>query len=64
MNDKTETATAGRQVGRRGYNSKKTKIITVFPKGTVVKFEGVPCALLQDTPYYSATFNRGAETEL
>lgn len=30
--------------------------ITVFPKGTIVKFNGIPCQLLQDTPYYSRTF--------
>ena len=32
------------------------QIITVFPKGTIVKYGGVPCELLCDTPYYSATF--------
>lgn len=31
------------------------QIITVFPKGTIVKYGGVPCELLQDTPYYSET---------
>jgi hypothetical protein len=30
--------------------------ITYFPKGTVVKFNGIPCELLSDVPYYSATF--------
>jgi hypothetical protein len=30
--------------------------ITYFPKGTVVKFNGIPCELLCDVPYYSATF--------
>jgi hypothetical protein len=33
---------------------------TAFPKGTIVKYGGVPCELLQDTPYYSKTFS--AET--
>ncbi len=31
------------------------KRVLVFPKGTVVKFDGIPCELLQDTPYESAT---------
>lgn len=35
---------------------RKKKIVTVFPKGTVVKYKGIPCELLQDTPYYSETF--------
>ncbi len=35
---------------------KSGEIPTLFPKGTVVKFRGVPCELLQDTPYYSETF--------
>ena len=29
---------------------------TAFPKGTIVKYNGIPCKLLQDTPYYSETY--------
>lgn len=29
--------------------------VLVFPKGTIVKYGGIPCELLQDTPYESAT---------
>jgi len=35
---------------------KSAEIPTMFPKGTIVKFNGIPCELLQDTPYYSETF--------
>jgi len=28
---------------------------TAFPKGTIIHYEGIPCELLQDTPYYSET---------
>jgi len=35
---------------------KSGEIPTMFPKGTVVKFNSIPCELLQDTPYYSETF--------
>ncbi|KKL28436.1 hypothetical protein LCGC14_2375170 [marine sediment metagenome] len=35
---------------------KSGNIPTMFPKGTIVKFNGVPCELLQDTPYFSGTF--------
>lgn len=31
-------------------------VITVFPKGTIVTYNGIPCELLCDTPYYSETF--------
>ena len=31
-------------------------ISTIFPKGTIVKFDGIPCKLLRDTPFYSETF--------
>ena len=34
----------------------ESKVVTVFPKGTVVKYNGIPCELLRDTPYYSETF--------
>ena len=37
------------------------KVVTVFPKGTVVKFNNIPCELLQDTPYYSETFQQLAK---
>lgn len=30
--------------------------VMVFPKGSIVKFDGIPCELLQDTPYESAHF--------
>lgn len=30
--------------------------ITYFKKGTIVKCDGIPCELLSDVPYYSATF--------
>lgn len=36
---------------------KTNKVVTVFPKGTVVKYDGLPCELLQDTPYYCETIN-------
>lgn len=39
---------------KRNNNSMK---ITVFPKGTIVKYNGIPCELLQDVAYYSETFN-------
>ena len=29
------------------------KPLLIFPKGTVVKMGGIPCELLQDTPFYS-----------
>ena len=29
--------------------------ILVFPKGTIVKFDGLPCKLLQDTNYECKT---------
>ena len=35
--------------------------VLVFPKGTVVKFDGIPCELLQETPYESAYFRAKAE---
>ena len=35
---------------------KSGEIPTFFPKGTIVKYNGIPCELLQDTPYYSETF--------
>ena len=35
---------------------KSGEIPTAFPEGTIVKYNGVPCELLQDTPYYSETF--------
>lgn len=35
---------------------KKKRTVTVFPMGTIVKFDGIPCELLRDTPFYSATF--------
>jgi hypothetical protein len=40
---------------------KSGEIPTMFPKGTIVKFNGIPCELLQDTPYYSETFKGGQE---
>lgn len=39
----------------------KPRVVTVFPKGTIVKFDGIPCELLTDVPYYSATFQKVAE---
>lgn len=30
--------------------------VLVFPAGTIVKFNGVPCLLLRDSPYESETF--------
>ena len=35
---------------------KSGEIPTAFPKGTIVHYKGIPCELLQDTPYYSETF--------
>ena len=37
------------------------RVVTVFPKGTVIKYDGLPCELLQDTPYYTETIQRQAE---
>ena len=34
---------------------------TAFPEGTIVKYDGIPCRLLQDTPYYCATFSQRPE---
>jgi len=34
---------------------KKLNVITVFPKGTIVKFAGIPCELLEEVSYQSAT---------
>ena len=28
----------------------------MFPKGTIVHYGGIPCELLNDTPYESETF--------
>ncbi len=36
--------------------------VTVFPAGTVVHYKGIPCELLSDTPYYSATIRPAAES--
>lgn len=33
-----------------------SKVVAIFPKGTIVKYNEIPCKLLQDTPYYSETF--------
>ena len=38
----------------RARGAKKT--VTVFPKGTIVKYYGVPCELLEDCMFYSANF--------
>ena len=35
---------------------KSGEIPTAFPKGTIIHYRGVPCELLQETPYYSETF--------
>ena len=43
---------------------KKSRVITVFPKGTIVKYDGIPCELLEDTTYYSATFQKVAEDKI
>jgi len=37
----------------RQKTDKFKKVVLVFPKGTIVKFGGIPCLLLQDTPYES-----------
>jgi hypothetical protein len=37
---------------------KKEEIILIFPKGTVVKFDGIPCELLHDTAYESNFFRQ------
>lgn len=29
--------------------------LTYFPKGTVIHYQGIPCELLSDVPYYSET---------
>lgn len=47
-----------------------SETVLVFPKGTVVKFDGIPCLLLQDTPYESEHFrqnrnkNRSVNTDI
>ena len=40
---------------KRLFEQKRTKNVLCFPKGTVVKYDGIPCELLKDTPYYSET---------
>lgn len=46
----------------KSQGNREARIITVFPKGTVVSYNGVPCELLCDTPYYSATYSPGTRT--
>lgn len=46
----------------KSQGNREPRIITVFPKGTVVSYNGVPCELLCDTPYYSATYSSGTRT--
>ena len=44
--------------GQTGSNSALSDGVilpTAFPRGTVVHYNGIPCELLDDTPYYSAT---------
>lgn len=43
--------------------SDKSNTVLVFPKGTIVKFAGIPCELLRDTPYESAHFRSCSENE-
>lgn len=40
-----------------------SRVQTIFPAGTVVKCNGIPCELPEDTPYYSATFQAEAERD-
>lgn len=44
-----------------GALRRPSRVVTVFPKGTVVKYGDIPCELLADAPYYSATFQRVAD---
>lgn len=43
--------------------TRKSRVVTIFPKGTIVKFDGTPCELLSDVPYYSATFQKVADAK-
>ena len=43
--------------------NKKKRVVTVFPKDTIVKYNGVPCRLLEDTKYYSESFPPDIEGE-
>jgi len=40
-----------------------SQVVTVFPRGTVVKYRGLPCELLQDTPYHTETIQRQADAD-
>jgi hypothetical protein len=39
------------------------KLPTAFPRGTIVHYNGIPCELLTDTPYYSETIEAARECE-
>lgn len=38
-----------------GRKSNDSNRVLVFPKGAIVKFDGLPCELLQDTAYECET---------
>jgi hypothetical protein len=41
----------------------RVRLPTSFPRGTVVHYNGIPCELLDDTPYYSATIEAARECD-
>ncbi len=45
-----------RWINPQARKQTKPKSILVFPKGTVVKYDGIPCELLDDTPYESGHY--------
>ena len=54
---------ATRRVAAKSELNDRVKLPTSFPRGTVVHYNGIPCELLDDTPYYSATIEAARECE-
>ncbi len=46
---------------KKWFRRRPMRVVTAFPAGTIVKYNGIPCELLEDTPYYSATYRPTTE---